>query len=421
MRPASTLAALLLALAACGVAPRAAAQLPVATGRQIAMSNAAWRLFIPSTYQHRPGVAADLVVHLHGDPQTVWNNAAYARLNAVIVTVNYSGLSSAYQTPFSTASLFQTILDEAQTRVRQLSDFDDAIVWDKVALSTFSAGYAGVREIFKSAAYRNRIDAYLAADSIHASTAGDGTPLDSHLVDFTTMANLAKNGSKTFILSHSQVPTSGYESTTEVANELLQNIGVAATAINQPGLGTLVYNRHAKAGNFELWGATGSDAAAHSRHLQYIGDFFDKLPLARLTNFAADFNKDGYVGATDFAIWRTAFGATAAGDANADGKADGADFLAWQRLHGSQPAAAASVVAAPEPSAARLLVTTALGALIAGRQRYMISSPSATLIGAAWLPTLPAGSVAEACSTSPPRDASHRALPSSAAAIVISS
>ena len=91
----------------------AAAQLPVATGRQITMSNAAWKLFIPSTYQQRPGNVADVLVHFHGDPQTYWNNAKYANLNTIIVTVNYSGLSSAYSTPFSNAALFQTVLDEA--------------------------------------------------------------------------------------------------------------------------------------------------------------------------------------------------------------------------------------------------------------------------------------------------------------------
>src|SRR5438046_3032917 len=67
----------------------AAAQLPTATGRQISMSDPAWKIFIPSTYQQRPGNVADLLVHFHGDPQTFWNNAKYANLNAVIVTVNY--------------------------------------------------------------------------------------------------------------------------------------------------------------------------------------------------------------------------------------------------------------------------------------------------------------------------------------------
>ena len=181
------LAAIVVLACACAQVSPAAAQLPTAAGKQITLSSAAWKLFIPNTYVQRPGAVADLLVHLHGDPQTFWNNAKYANLNSLIVTVNYSGLSSAYQTPFSNASLFQTIVDEALAKARLEANIPDNLQLDKLALSTFSAGYAGAREIFKSASYRDQIDAYLAADSIHASTdAGDGTPLDSQMVNFKT-------------------------------------------------------------------------------------------------------------------------------------------------------------------------------------------------------------------------------------------
>src|SRR6188768_1347651 len=104
MRPFGILAAALLApiLAA---AP-AAAQIPTATGASFTLSNAAWKVFIPSTYVQRSGNVADVLVHFHGDPQTFWNNAAYADLNAILITVNYSGLSSAYSTPFANQLLF---------------------------------------------------------------------------------------------------------------------------------------------------------------------------------------------------------------------------------------------------------------------------------------------------------------------------
>ena len=350
-----SLALIVVALALGAAADSAHAQLPTATGKQIAMSNAAWKLYIPSTYVQRPGAVADLLVHLHGDPQTFYNNAKYANLNAIIVTVNYSGLSSAYQTPFSNASLFQTIVDEALAKSRLEANIPDNLVWDKLALSTFSAGYAGAREIMKSSSYRNQIDAYLAADSIHASTAADGTANDAQMADFKTFATLAKNGQKTFIHTHSQVATSGYESTREVADEMLQHLGIAATAVNQPGLGTLTYNRTAQTGNYKLWGTTGSDAAAHSRHLQYIGDFLEELPLAKIPTQSADFTKDGRVDAADLALWKNSFGVSALGDSNGDGVTDGVDFLAWQRQIAVRTERGAAVEAVPEPAATQIL------------------------------------------------------------------
>jgi hypothetical protein len=342
-------------LAAQAVDRPAAAQLSTATGRQIAMSSAAWKIFIPSTYQHRIGDATDLLVHFHGDPQTYWNNVKYANLNAVVLTVNYSGLSSAYSTPFANASLFQTILDEAQTKVRAQADFADNMVWDKIGVSSFSAGYGAVREILKTATYRDAIDALLAADSLYATTAGDGTPLDSQMANYKTFASLAKNGQKTFLYSHSQVPTYTYETTGECGDELLQSLGVSAPAYNAGGLGTLNFYRHAKSGNFELWGALGADGDSHLEHLRYAGEFLQHMPLAKLTDYPADFNNDGAVNATDLTTWRGAFGTAPAGDADADGDTDGRDFLAWQAQRGLQPAGVAATSAVPEPHGAMLI------------------------------------------------------------------
>jgi hypothetical protein len=270
-------------LTLCASAAPLAAQLPTATGRQISMSAPEWKIFIPSTYQPR-GNVADLLVHFHGDPQTYWNNAKYAKLNTVIVTVNYNGLSSVYSTPFSNTALFGDLMYEALTKVRAEPDIPDTLNWDKIGVSSFSAGFGAVREILKQPTYRNDIDSLLAADSIYATTAGDGTPLDSQMADYKTFATAAKNGTKTFIYSHSQVVTntgpSGYESTYECADELMQHLAITPTAVNSNGLGTLNFYRTALAGNFKLWGATGSDGDSHLEHLRYIGEFLDDMSLA---------------------------------------------------------------------------------------------------------------------------------------------
>lgn len=339
-------------------ATEALAQLPAATGRQFTLSNSAWKVFIPSTYYQRPQDKADVLVHFHGDPQVVWNNAKYANLNAIVVTVNYSGLSSAYSTPFSNSSLFQSVLSEALTTVRSQSDISDALLWDKVGVSSFSAGYGAVREILKSSTYRNGIHALLAADSLYATTAGDGTSLDSQLVDYKTFANLAKNGSKTFLFSHSQVPTYTYESTAETGDELLQSLGIAPAVTNYNGLGTLNFYRTAQTGNFRLWGATGSDGDSHLEHLRYIGEFFKELPLALVPTSPVDFDRDGRFDADDLPIWSSGYGMNAAGDADGDGDTDGRDFLIWQRQASAQTTNIASInVTVPEPGCALMLLS----------------------------------------------------------------
>jgi hypothetical protein len=74
---------------------------------------------------------------------------------------------------------------------------------------------------------------------------------------------------------------------------------------------------------------------------------------------AADFNKDGFVDATDLTAWRGGFGTASAalksqGDADNDGDVDGADFLTWQWQLGLSPAVLAAQSAVPEPASAAL-------------------------------------------------------------------
>ena len=332
---------MVVALAVCP----AAAELPTAGGRQINLSNSAWKLFIPNAYQHRSDNVADLLVHFHGNPQTIWNNAQHADLNALIVTVNYGGLSSAYSGPFSDSTKFQSLLDEALSKVRLQRDFSSALQWDQLGVSSFSAGYGAVREILKSRTYRDNIDALLAADSLYATTSSDGTPLDSQMANYKTFASMAEAGQKTFLFSHSQVLTYTYENTMETGNELMEHLQIAASPVDSAGLGTLDFYRHAKSGNFELWGAEGADADAHLEHLRYIGHFLAKLPLAKLPESSADFDGDGDVDGRDFLAWQI--------DPNSG------DLAAWEADYGLQ----ATISAATVPELPSITVALAIAGM----------------------------------------------------------
>ena len=267
------------------IASQARAQIPTATGRSFTLTDSAWKLFIPDGYIPRASPVADVMVHIHGDPQTVWNNAKYAQLNAIVLTANYGALSSAYQTPFTnTPTLLGNVLSEALTKVRQQSDFADNLQWDKLGVSSFSAGYAGLREILKNATYYSEIDGIVMEDSLYASytSATDHTPLDSQMANFRSFALAAKNGTKKFTMTHSQVATSGYCDTIQTADDILAYLGISATAISSTGVGGINFYRTASSGNFKMYGATGSGATDHSKHLQYSGQWLSAMPLAHV-------------------------------------------------------------------------------------------------------------------------------------------
>jgi hypothetical protein len=83
---------------------------------------------------------------------------------------------------------------------------------------------------------------------------------------------------------------------------------------------------------------------------------FAENPAAAPPPFSVgDFNRDGRVDASDYAIWRSDFGSTAdlAADASGNGTVDAADYVIWRKASHS-PAIAAAVSPIPEPKAATL-------------------------------------------------------------------
>ena len=340
------------------------AQLPTATGRELVLSQSQWKLFVPDGYSPPADGKVNLLVHFHGNPQTVWNNAAYAELNAVIVTVNYNGLSSAYSTPFANQSLFQTLLNDARNVLAAQPDFAAGTSWDKLAVSSFSAGYGAVRQMLSNPTYFNAIDSLLAADSLYATTASDGTALDSQMVHYKAYASQAAAGNKSFIFTHSQVPTFTYESTEETGNELLQHLGLTPQPTNETGLGPLQYYRKVEQNGFKLWGAVGADGEGHLNHLRYLGEWLGDLGLSASV-LSGDYNGDGLVDATDYTVWRDNWlSFDAPGDGNGNGFIDNEDYGIWADNYGKGSLAQATTPV-PAPSSAGLLGVA--GCLVACR------------------------------------------------------
>jgi GH25 family lysozyme M1 (1,4-beta-N-acetylmuramidase) len=97
---------------------------------------------------------------------------------------------------------------------------------DALVIATFSAGYgfpAELLELDPTAA--DQIDAMAFLDSHHAGLDPDGTAKDLDLAGLVSFAELA-TGPKVCWVGHSDVPTVGYASTTQVANELARLTGL---------------------------------------------------------------------------------------------------------------------------------------------------------------------------------------------------
>ena len=232
-----------------------------------------------------PGAQHLLLVHLHGAPWLVEHHVREHAPQAVLVTVQLGGGSRVYADGFSDPSRFRTLVIEARERVSALAG--RRIEFDAIALTSFSAGYGGIRSILRHREHYDLVGALILADSLHAGYAGDATvprtadlPVDLADLDvFNTFAADAAAGRKWMRVTHSEVYPGTYASTTETADVLLTHLGAARSPVLREGPIGMQQLSEARRGNFHLAGFAGNSAPDHVDHLYALGEIIGTLDL----------------------------------------------------------------------------------------------------------------------------------------------
>ncbi len=226
-------------------------------------------------------VADTVLIHFHGATSTVQKAFARSDRNDVLVVINFPGLSSAYSKPFAEDSeLFEYILKEAHSAATG----KESGQWNRVYVSSFSAGYGAVREILKTPSYFKQIDGIVMADSIYAglnTKEPKRVVNDDNMRDFVRFASLAATNKKEFILSHSAQSTS-YASTTETADYLLNSLDLRRMAHSSRWSDTLRQTSRAGHGQFWVFGFEGESGQEHMQHLKSIDSFWKQLSRGEL-------------------------------------------------------------------------------------------------------------------------------------------
>ena len=225
----------------------------------------------------------DLLLHFHGGAPTAVKNLTQSGVDAVLVTVNFNGLSKAYSGPFSeNPRLFQEVLDRAMGELKAAGAATADAEWGTICVSSFSAGYGAVREILKNPEYFKRIDALHCADTIYAGLVPgeEQRRVDpGNMRDYRRFAELAVAGKKTFVLTHCEIKTP-YASTVETADDLLAHVGMKREAAEEPAADDAYpLLSRAQRGKFTVLGYAGADGDAHMHHLRQIGRWWKLLPL----------------------------------------------------------------------------------------------------------------------------------------------
>lgn len=236
-------------------------------------------LFIPADWKPRDG-EMDVVLHLHGAPTATEPALAVAGWNAVLVSFNRKGLSAVYASPFSDPALFPKLLDETARAVSEHRPGGPYRV-GRVVVSSFSAGFGGVREILKQPSAIDRVDAIVLADSLYCGYQGDPAAKrvsDELMSGFRRFAREAAQGRKAMLVTHSAQVPPGYAGTTETANDLLSTVGIAAEPDATDWGDGWRQTRSASKGRFVVIGFDGEGPDDHLRHLRRLGELWRHLP-----------------------------------------------------------------------------------------------------------------------------------------------
>ena len=225
-------------------------------------------LYPPALGGHREDGGYDVIVHFHGGPSARKALATSAR-GVALAGLDLGNGSAAYSQPFASSMLFDELRHSIEKHLRAHSNRPDAYI-KHLALSAWSAGYGAVNAILRNGG-PGAADAVILLDGFHSGYLSGRRPDEQNVAPLIEFARLAAEGQRFFFLTHSQIGTDDYASTTEMSNLLLERLQLRRVAA-VPDEDPLTLLTYAERGGFFLRGFAGTDERAHCDHLRHLAD-----------------------------------------------------------------------------------------------------------------------------------------------------
>jgi hypothetical protein len=227
-------------------------------------------LFVPQRLAPKPGEkrALPLLIVFHGG---AWvPDVAGGAVGSAVVGVQLRAGSSGYAAAVADPGWLPSLLEEAErtagARLRP------------VTIAGWSAGCGAIRELLRHPDAVSRIDRILAIDGIHTDYVGGRPgPLESRLETsklhpWLAFAREAVAGRKRLLILHTEIFPGTFASTTETADWLLGELGLARHPVARRGpMGTVVLS-DTRAGRLRVQGFAGNSAPDHVDLLHALPD-----------------------------------------------------------------------------------------------------------------------------------------------------
>ncbi len=227
-------------------------------------------LFLP---EKLPAGNVPLFIHFHGG--TWIPEVAAAKVPAAVISVQLGAGSASYAKPFADPKAFADLLQEAETKSGRK--------FDRVGLTSWSAGYGASRAILKVPEHYQRVQFVVLLDGLHAGYVGDkpgpkeSTLKEDDLVVFVQFARDAAAGKKQFLLTHTEIFPGTFASTTETADYLLKQLSLKRTPVLRWGpMGTQILGE-LRQGQFHVLGFAGNSAPDHVDLLHALPELLGEI------------------------------------------------------------------------------------------------------------------------------------------------
>jgi hypothetical protein len=229
-----------------------------------------------------PAISPRLLIHFHGAGHVAEQAVVARDRRFVLAVVNLGAGSSRYEEPFldpaRLPALVGAVLDGVAAEAGWRPDLTG------VYLSAFSAGVGAVRAILGSPDGRAAVDGALLLDGLHTAympprtVLGHGGRLETERLEgVLAYARDAVAGRGALAVTHSTVFPGTFASTTETADWLLSELGLARKAVLEWGPVGMQQLSEARAGRFSLLGFAGNSAPDHVDHLHALTALLDEL------------------------------------------------------------------------------------------------------------------------------------------------
>jgi len=244
-------------------------------------------LFIPNAWKAPDSGETILTAHFH---TTVWFVIQeHVRRGAAtpLLCFQLGEGSAIYRQPFEDTNRFSRVLRLVEGELSKRSTPVHVQITG-VDVSSFSAGYGAVRELVKSPASFKMVRRIVLLDSMYAAfeqapaAEPPRRPANDQIEVWAPFARAALKGEKTFVLTHSAVPTDKYASSGECATALLKLLEVPRELVRSGTLPATTdpefpLQSRADRGDFHIWGYGGEDAQAHMTHARHMADVWRAL------------------------------------------------------------------------------------------------------------------------------------------------